>query len=410
MTATCPSASRNAGRLGTGGPLRADPAARGRTRQGVRAPRRPAVRERRHPPRPRGQQDAEGRRGEVARCWPASARRTCPAGTVMACRSRSRSRRKSARSGDKLDAADLPPEVSRICAAADRPAAHRLQAPRRIRRLGPSVPHDGFQVRGRHDARAGEASLRMATSCAASSRCTGVSIAVRRSPRRKSNTPTRPRLPSTSPTTRSIRRALAQKFGVDAGDAIVAVPIWTTTPWTLPASLAVSLGAELEYALIEGAVARWRRVLLVVASALAEKAAQRYGRGARAGARPRGRSGAAKASLLKHPFYAREVPVLLGEHVSAEDGTGAVHTSPDHGVEDFAVRPELWDRHAQLHRKSAERSAPIRRQRSMARSSPASTYGRRTTSSSSCCASAACCSPLSKSRTAIRIAGVTRRR
>lgn len=49
-------------------------------------------------------------------------------------------------------------------------------------------------------------------------------------------------------------------------------------------------------------------------------------------------SGAALNGVkLRHPFYDREVPVLLGEHVSAEDGTGAVHTAPDHGVEDFVV-------------------------------------------------------------------------
>ena len=48
--------------------------------------------------------------------------------------------------------------------------------------------------------------------------------------------------------------ALAAKFGADAADALVAVPIWTTTPWTLPASLAVTLGAEIEYLLVDGPV------------------------------------------------------------------------------------------------------------------------------------------------------------
>ena len=131
-------------------------------------------------------------------------------------------------------------------------------------------------------------------------------------------------------------QALARLFGVEAGDAIVAVPIWTTTPWTLPSSLAVSLGVELEYALVEGPARNGKRVLLVIASALAERALQRYGveqvvvLGAVNGQ-------ALEGVQLKHPFYAREVPVILGEHVSAEDGTGAVHTAPDHGVEDFTV-------------------------------------------------------------------------
>ncbi len=134
-------------------------------------------------------------------------------------------------------------------------------------------------------------------------------------------------------------KALAAKFGVDAGDAIVAIPIWTTTPWTLPESQAVSLGAELEYALIEGPSRDGRRVLLVVASALADKAAQRYGL-EQASVLGHASGNAMEGLMLHHPFYQREVPVILGEHVSAEDGTGAVHTSPDHGVEDFVVARE----------------------------------------------------------------------
>ena len=133
--------------------------------------------------------------------------------------------------------------------------------------------------------------------------------------------------------------ALAAKFGVDGGDAIVAIPIWTTTPWTLPESQAVSLGADLEYALIEGPSRDGRRVLLVVASALVDKAAQRYGIG-QATVLGHAEGRALEGLQLHHPFYPREVPVILGEHVSAEDGTGAVHTSPDHGVEDFVVARE----------------------------------------------------------------------
>ena len=130
--------------------------------------------------------------------------------------------------------------------------------------------------------------------------------------------------------------ALAAKFGVEAGNAIVAVPIWTTTPWKLPESQAVSLGAELEYALIDGPSRDGRRVLLVVASALVDKVAQRYGL-EQASVLGHALGQALDGTSLQHPFYPRVVPVILGEHVSAEDGTGAVHTSPDHGVEDFVV-------------------------------------------------------------------------
>ncbi|CAD0329864.1 Isoleucine--tRNA ligase [Xanthomonas hortorum pv. vitians] len=132
--------------------------------------------------------------------------------------------------------------------------------------------------------------------------------------------------------------AVAVAFGANlpAGVA-VAVPIWTTTPWTLPASLAVSLGAELDYVLVEGPADRGQPRWLVIAEALAGKALLRYGvetvvvHGHAKGA-------ALEQMLLNHPFYAeREIPLLLGDHVSAEDGTGAVHTAPGHGQEDYQV-------------------------------------------------------------------------
>jgi isoleucyl-tRNA synthetase len=129
---------------------------------------------------------------------------------------------------------------------------------------------------------------------------------------------------------------VAAHFGVDAGDAIVSVPIWTTTPWTLPASLAVTLGAELDYVLVEGPARGGRRQLLVLAEALAAGALARYGiaepvvLGQAVGARLEG-------DVLAHPFYERVIPILLGDHVTTEAGTGAVHTAPGHGQEDFAV-------------------------------------------------------------------------
>jgi isoleucyl-tRNA synthetase len=131
--------------------------------------------------------------------------------------------------------------------------------------------------------------------------------------------------------------ALAAKFGVTlADDAIVAVPIWTTTPWTLPASLAVSLGAELDYVLVEGPARGGRRQLLVLAEALAARALARYGVD-----QPvvlgHAKGNALDTLLLAHPFYARPIPLLVGDHVSDEEGTGAVHTAPGHGQEDFAI-------------------------------------------------------------------------
>ncbi len=139
--------------------------------------------------------------------------------------------------------------------------------------------------------------------------------------------------------------ALAAKFGValSAGDA-VAVPIWTTTPWSLPASFAVSLGPQIDYVLVEGPARGEGRLLLVLAHTLAAAALARYGvtdlqvlghaSGAQLAAEPADR---AHTPLLRHPFYERDVPLILGDHVTAEDGTGAVHTAPAHGVEDFQV-------------------------------------------------------------------------
>ena len=132
---------------------------------------------------------------------------------------------------------------------------------------------------------------------------------------------------------------VSRAFGSELPEDVeVALPIWTTTPWTLPASLAISLGPELEYSLVEGparadGTPRW----LVLASALVDKALARYGvsevvvHGRALGEKLEG-------LLFAHPFYAeRDIPVLVGDHVSAEDGTGAVHTAPGHGQEDFVV-------------------------------------------------------------------------
>ena len=114
-----------------------------------------------------------------------------------------------------------------------------------------------------------------------------------------------------------------------------AVPIWTTTPWTLPANQAVALGDALEYQLVE-VTREGQRELLVLAAGLAEAALGRYGVTA---ARPLANfPGTALAGLLlSHPFYARQVPVINADFVTLEAGTGAVHVAPGHGQDDFAA-------------------------------------------------------------------------
>jgi isoleucyl-tRNA synthetase len=150
-------------------------------------------------------------------------------------------------------------------------------------------------------------------------------------------------------------RSLAKAFGAEVEAGVeVAVPIWTTTPWTLPASLAVSIGPDLEYSLVEGPAGPNGRRLLVLASALVERALARYGVD---DARVLGTAtGAALEGLvLAHPFYERDIPLLLGDHVSAEEGTGAVHTAPGHGQEDFAVS----QKYGVIERYSAAQMNPV---------------------------------------------------
>lgn len=129
-------------------------------------------------------------------------------------------------------------------------------------------------------------------------------------------------------------------FGV-AEDSVTGLPlsvvIWTTTPWTLPANQAVSLNGELDYALLRCQIGEdGPDELLVIAADLQDEVMARYG--VQSVQRLGVSKGAAfERALLQHPFVARQVPVLLGDHVTTDAGTGAVHTAPDHGMEDFVV-------------------------------------------------------------------------
>ena len=125
---------------------------------------------------------------------------------------------------------------------------------------------------------------------------------------------------------------LSTVFGVGTLEQSVAIPIWTTTPWTLPASMAVSLGAELEYSLVEG----HKDYILIIAADLVNDVSSRYGFVPNVLATITGEQ--LEGIKLQHPFYDdRQVPVILGDHVTVDAGTGAVHTAPGHGVEDFNV-------------------------------------------------------------------------
>jgi len=113
------------------------------------------------------------------------------------------------------------------------------------------------------------------------------------------------------------------------------VVIWTTTPWTLPANQAVSLHPELSYAVVRATVAGQVRHL-VLAETLAADACARYeATNVEVLATVSGQ--ALEGLQLQHPLYERVVPVIVGEHVTADAGTGAVHTAPGHGQDDFVI-------------------------------------------------------------------------
>lgn len=124
--------------------------------------------------------------------------------------------------------------------------------------------------------------------------------------------------------------ALSKAFAVEVqGDAYAV--IWTTTPWTLPANQAVSVHPEFDYDLIQTS-----KGLLILAHGLAEATLARYGEADTK--RLASCKGVALEYLhLQHPFEARQVPVICGDHVTAEAGTGLVHTAPAHGLDDYAV-------------------------------------------------------------------------
>ncbi len=130
--------------------------------------------------------------------------------------------------------------------------------------------------------------------------------------------------------------ALLAAAGIDdAGEGPVAVVIWTTTPWTLPANMAVALHPELSYQLIQVQSANGPLRLLLEAS-LAESALQRYGFEQHAVlGECQGRQ--LENQQLQHPLYSRRVPIILGDHVTTDAGTGAVHTAPGHGQDDYIV-------------------------------------------------------------------------
>lgn len=125
--------------------------------------------------------------------------------------------------------------------------------------------------------------------------------------------------------------AVEKALGKLTGRGQISLVIWTTTPWTLPANQAVSANAEVDYVAVQVGEER----LLIAENLLLSVMG-------RAGVADFKVVGYCKGAVLEnlqvqHPFYDRQVPVILGDHVTTEAGTGFVHTAPDHGADDFAV-------------------------------------------------------------------------
>ncbi len=125
--------------------------------------------------------------------------------------------------------------------------------------------------------------------------------------------------------------AVKTKFGATQVDGPVSMVIWTTTPWTLPANRAVSLNAEFEYALVQVdgqalIVAKDLLESVMNSAAITEWTVLGTAKGADL-----------ELTRYKHPFLDFDVPAILGEHVTLEAGTGAVHTAGGHGPDDYVI-------------------------------------------------------------------------
>ncbi len=113
----------------------------------------------------------------------------------------------------------------------------------------------------------------------------------------------------------------------------LAVAIWTTTPWTIPANLAVSVNPRLDYVVVEiGSTSKY----LIVAADLVATLSAKLETLLTVKATVKGKD--LEHSTYRHPLFDRESPILIGgEYVTTESGTGLVHTAPGHGQEDYIV-------------------------------------------------------------------------
>lgn len=125
------------------------------------------------------------------------------------------------------------------------------------------------------------------------------------------------------------RQKAATIFGFKTDKTISAV-IWTTTPWTLPANQAVAVNPNLQYQLVA-----YDDQYLIIAEQLLPAVRERIENLGAVVASCTGKD--LELLQLQHPFYDRTVPIILGDHVTTDAGTGCVHTAPAHGIDDYTV-------------------------------------------------------------------------
>ncbi|RZN55503.1 isoleucine--tRNA ligase [Avibacterium paragallinarum] len=126
--------------------------------------------------------------------------------------------------------------------------------------------------------------------------------------------------------------AVLNQFNLtETGSGKIFAVIWTTTPWTLPSNRAIAVNADLDYQLLQFGDKR-----LILAKDLVESVQKALGE---ENVKVLGSAKGADLELLRfnHPFYEYSVPVILGDHVTTDGGTGLVHTAPDHGQDDYIV-------------------------------------------------------------------------
>ena len=116
----------------------------------------------------------------------------------------------------------------------------------------------------------------------------------------------------------------------EANNKPVAAIIWTTTPWTLPANEAISVNPKLNYGLYE-----LSDKYVILATDLAENNLLKYRQPIKLINNFKGKE--LEGLLFKHPFLNKTVPIVCGDHVTTEAGTGLVHTAPAHGIDDYVV-------------------------------------------------------------------------